>query len=458
MTIAGEPELHLCCRAETTKLLHVNYENFESLASGWRRKSLMNRRMNPQLKEGRTCLTSEQVALMAFGTGSITANIFYIQPLLSLIASTFGLSATSAGFIAMLSQLGTAFGMLIFVPLGDTKERRTLIVRLALAATVCLLGMATARNLWWLAMATFGIGLTAATVHVIIPYAAHLAPEERRGSIIGTVLSGLLLGILLARTVSGFLGAWFGWRFPYLVSALLMLVIAGLYRLRLPRSEPAANLSWLRLIRSTGKLLRTQPQLIESSLVGASFFGAFSAFWTTLVFFLSTPPYDYASGIAGLFGLVGAIGAAAAPFVGHRADRYGARSNILLSLIITALAFVVLWLCGRHIVGLVLGVILLDFGVQAGHVSNQTRIYGLLPEARSRLNMVYMICYFTAGAIGSWTGTLSWERFGWNGVCALGGLMILYGAVVHCFTSAPRRIKALFAVSDSNNLNCEEGD
>jgi predicted MFS family arabinose efflux permease len=214
-----------------------------------------------------------------------------------------------------------------------------------------------------------------------------------------------------------------------------MLTIAGLYRLRLPRSEPAANLTWPDLIRSTGKLIRTQPALVESSLIGASFFGAFSAFWTTLVFFLREPPYHYGSGVAGLFGLVGAVGAAAAPIVGRRADRHGVRSNITISLIIAALSFVVLWLYGNHMVGLIFGVILLDCGVQAGHVSNQTRIYGLLPEARSRLNMVYMICYFTAGAIGSYTGTFSWQHFGWNGVCALGGLMILLGAAVHTFTS-----------------------
>jgi predicted MFS family arabinose efflux permease len=232
--------------------------------------------MSQQPELSGTPLKTEHVALMAIGTGSIVANIYYIQPLLSLIASHFSISATSAGTLAMLTQLGTALGMFFFVPLGDTKERRGLIVQLLLAACICLVAMATARNLWWLATACFGIGLTAATVHVIVPYAAHLAPEARRGSVIGTVMSGLLLGILLARTVSGLLGAWFGWRLPYLLSAVLMLVIAALYRSRLPRSEPSSTLSWLLLIRSTGTLIRTQPVLIESSLIGASLFGAFS--------------------------------------------------------------------------------------------------------------------------------------------------------------------------------------
>ena len=380
-------------------------------------------------------LKTEHVVLMAIGTGGIVANIYYIQPLLSLIASHFAISATSAGTVAMLSQLGTALGMFFFVPLGDTKERRGLIVKLLLAACICLVAMATARNLWWLATASFGIGLTAATVHVIVPYAAHLAPKARRGSVIGTVMSGLLLGILLARTVSGLLGAWFGWRLPYLLSALLMLVIAALYRSRLPRSEPSSTLSWPQLIRSTGTLIRTQPVLVESSLVGASFFGAFSAFWTTLVFFLQRPPYHYGSAVAGLFGLVGAVGAAGAPLIGRRADRRGARGNITFALLIVLVAFVVLWMFGGHMAGLIIGVILLDFGVQAGHVSNQTRIYALLPEARSRLNMVYMICYFSAGAIGSYAGTACWQHLGWKGVCAFGVGMILFGAVIHTLSA-----------------------
>jgi predicted MFS family arabinose efflux permease len=391
--------------------------------------------MSQQPDSSNVPLKTEHIVLMAIGTGSIVANIYYIQPLLSLIASHFAISATSAGTIAMLSQLGTALGMFFFVPLGDTKERRGLIVKLLLAACICLVAMATARNLWWLATASFGIGLTAATVHVIVPYAAHLAPEARRGSVIGTVMSGLLLGILLARTVSGLLGAWFGWRLPYLLSALLMLVIAALYRSRLPRSEPSSRLSWPLLIRSTGTLIRTQPVLVESSLVGASFFGAFSAFWTTLVFFLQRPPYHYGSAVAGLFGLVGAVGAAGAPLIGRRADRRGARSNITFAFLIVLVAFVVLWLLGRHMAGLIIGVVLLDFGVQAGHISNQTRIYALLPEARSRLNMVYMICYFSAGAIGSYAGTVCWQHFGWKGVCALGVGMILFGAAIHTLSA-----------------------
>jgi predicted MFS family arabinose efflux permease len=371
------------------------------------------------------------VWLMAFSVGAVVANIYYIQPLLATIASTFRISVAKAGTIAMLTQFGAALGMLLFVPLGDTRERRRLIVGLLAAESVCLAAMASAQNFAWLAMASLGIGITTATVHVIVPFATHLASAARRGATIGAILGGLLFGILLARTLSGLLGEWVGWRAIYWLASGLMLLLAVAIRTGLPESQPELQLSWLKLIRSTSALIRQQPVLREATMLGAIFFCSFSAFWTTLVFFLQTPPYHYGSGVAGLFGLVGAAGAVCAPVVGRMADRYGARRNVLVSLIGTLISFVVLYLFGRHMGGLIAGVVLLDIGVQAGHVSNQTRIYALLPEARSRLNMVYMVCYFSAGALGSYAGSVLWQRFGWAGVCGLGCLLLLAGCVIY---------------------------
>ena len=381
------------------------------------------------------------VWLMAFSTGAIVANIYYIQPLLSAIAGTFHISVSRVGAVAMISQLGTALGMLFFVPLGDTKERRKLIVCLLVAAAVCLALMADAQTFLWLAVASFGIGLTGATVHVIVPFAAHLASPARRGATVGTVLGGLLFGILLARTFSGLLGAWAGWRAVYWLASILMVLLAAFLRWGLPSSQPELALSWAALIRSAVGLIRDQPVLREASLLGATFFCAFSAFWTTLVFFLEKPPYHYGAAAAGLFGLVGAGGAICAPFVGRIADRHGARRPILVALWLVLGSFVVLYLFGHHIVGLAAGVLLLDVGVQAGHTSNQTRIYGLIPEARSRLNMVYMICYFIAGAIGSYAGTILWEWFGWAGVCGLGCALPLMGFAIYASTQGTHRRK-----------------
>ena len=379
-------------------------------------------------------ISRAHIWLMSISVGAIVANIYYIQPLLSAIASTFRISVPQVGSVAMLTQLGAALGMLLFVPLGDTKERRRLIVSLLAVESVCLALMASAQSYLWLAVASFGIGISAAAVHLIVPFAAQLASPARRGTAVGAVLSGLLFGILLARTFSGFLGAWMGWRAIYWLASAMMLLLAVLIRWGLPRSKPTLKLSWPDLIHSSGVLIRTQPVLREAALLSAILFCAFSAFWTTLVFFLETPPYHYGSAVAGLFGLVGAAGAVCAPFIGRLADRYGARRNVLFALLITVGSFVVLYLFGKHMIGLIAGVILLDIGVQAGHVSNQTRIYGLLPEARSRLNMVYMICYFTAGAIGSFAGSILWHHFAWAGVCALGCVLSLAGCVVYAFT------------------------
>jgi len=374
--------------------------------------------------------------------GAIVANIYYIQPLLSAISSTFRISVPQVGIVAMLTQLGAASGMLFFVPLGDTHERRRLIVSLVVCEAVCLALMAGAQNYIWLALASLGIGIAASTVHLIVPFAAQLASPARRGAAVGAVLSGLLLGILLARTFSGLLGAWFGWRAIYWLASGIMLLFAVLIQMGLPRSKPTLKLSWPRLIQSAVVLVRTEPVLREATALSAILFCGFSAFWTTLVFFLETPPYHFGSAVAGLFGLVGAAGAICAPFVGRLADRYGARRNVLIAMLISLSSFVVLYFTGRHMAGLVAGVILLDIGVQAGHVSNQTRIYGLQPDARSRLNMVYMICYFTAGAIGSLGGSVLWHHFGWAGVCSFGGLLSLAGCGVYSATGSRERMRS----------------
>jgi len=380
--------------------------------------------------QGASDIHPGHVWLMAFSVAAIVANIYYIQPLLSAIAATFHKSASQVGSVAMATQLGAALGMLVFVPMGDTKERRSLIVCLLISASAFLVLVSTAQNLAWLALASFGVGIAGSTVHVIVPFAAHLASPARRGATVGAVLSGLLIGILLARTFSGLLGQWVGWRAVYWVAALLMLMLAALIRLRLPDSKPELKMTWPKLFRSAMLLVRDQPVLREASALGAIFFCAFSAFWTTLVFFLQTAPYHYGSGVAGMFGLVGAAGAVCAPFVGRIADRYGTRKSILAALVITLLSFLVFYFFGASIAGLIVGVMLLDVGVQSGHVSNQTRIYGLLPEARSRLNMVYMSCYFVAGAIGSAAGSMLWQRFGWLGVCGFGAALLVLGILI----------------------------
>jgi predicted MFS family arabinose efflux permease len=359
---------------------------------------------------------------MAIAVGWIVANIYYIQPLLADVARAFGLTVERAGAVAMLSQAGTAVGMFLFVPLGDKLERRRLVLLLLLGELVSLLFLATAGSFLALATAAFFMGAFAANVHVIVPFAAHLASPTQRGRVVGTVVAGILFGVLLARTFSGTVGAWLGWRMVYAIAAVGMLLLALVVRLMLPVSRPDSPLSWPELMRSTVGLIRRHPLLRESALLGALFFAGFSAFWTTLVFLLAGPAYHYpnASVAAGFFGLVGAIGAAGAPTIGHLADKHGPRFTIRVALWLTLAAFIFMGLAGQHLLGLIFGVIVMDLGVQCGHVSNQTRIYSLDPSARSRLNMVYMFCYFVGGGLGSYCGAVCWHAAGWPGVCGFG--------------------------------------
>lgn len=370
------------------------------------------------------------VHLLAFSVGIIVANIYYIQPLLAAMGQSFSATASMMGVVAMLTQVGTALGMLVFVPLGDSQDRRALLTALLSGACLALCGIATARNLLWIAVASFIVGACGAAVHVIVPFAAQLAPERSRGRVLGTVFSGLLLGILLARTFSGVVASYLGWRSVYWIAASAMLALLILLRARLPKLTPQNSLTWPALMRSLVTLVRDHAGLRESALLGSSLMCVFSAFWTTLVFLLQTPPYHYGSSVAGLFGLVGAAGALCAPLVGRFADRRGPRFTILLALLTTLASFLLLGAFGKVMAGLIAGVILLDIGVQSGHVANQTRIYALDATARSRLNTVYMFCYFTGGSIGSWIGALCWQYKGWSAVCAFSILVVACAVVV----------------------------
>jgi predicted MFS family arabinose efflux permease len=397
----------------------------------------------PLAERGKKALVPQTtVWLMAITVGVIVGNIYYIQPLLADIAHTFGLPVTQVGTVAMLSQAGTALGMFLFVPLGDKYERRSLILLLVMGEFVSLLLMATAPNGFWLGGAAFAVGAFAANVHIVVPFAAHLAAPQQRGRVVGTLVAGILFGVLLARTFSGSVGALLGWRAVYLIAAGAMLILAVVVRAKLPVSRPEVALTWPELMRSTLHLVRQYAVLRESALLGAMFFAAFSAFWTTLVFFLGGTSYHFASAsaAAGFFGLVGAVGAAGAPTIGHVADKHGPRFTIRFALWLSLFSFLFLGFAGKHLAGLIVGVILMDLGVQSGHVSNQTRIYSIDPSARSRLNMVYMFCYFIGGGLGSYLGAWCWHVAGWWGVCGF-GTTTLFLAVVVEFTYGRRAVR-----------------
>jgi len=380
------------------------------------------------------------VWVMAIGCGLTAANIYYHQPLLAQMAEYFSISAQRMGAISTLCQVGYGLGMLFFVPLGDLVERRGLMQIMLGLTTAALLAVAASPSFAWLAAASFALGALTITPQLIIPFAAGIAEPSERGRVVGTVMSGLLIGILGARTVSGFIGSYLGWREMHVIAALLMLGLMVAIQWWLPRSSPSAGgTSYGSLMWSLVGLIRDTPALRQSALYGAMVFGAFSVFWTTLAFHLAAPPFRYGADVVGLFGLIGAGGALAAPLVGTFADRRGSRWTIGLGLILCLGSFVLLAAFGWTLAGLVAGVILLDLGVQSAHVSNQTRIYGLQPEARSRLNTVYMVSFFFGGSLGSLAGAAAWTRFGWLGACATGSAFLIVALAVFATVGSGRR-------------------
>ena len=360
-------------------------------------------------------------------------NIYYCQPLLSEMGQSLGVSDRAIGYLPMWTQAGTALGMFTFVPLGDMFPRRRLIVVMSLVSALTVAMMAMAPNLAMVNAAGFVTGLAGIVPHLILPFAAKLAPVERRGQVVGTVLSGLLLGILLARVVSGFVGDMLGWRAMYWIATAAMIGLALALRYMLPYDHPEPGLSYAGLTRSIVHLVRTQTVLREAGIIGGLLFGAFSAFWATLVFFLATPPYHYGARVAGLFGLIGATGVLFAPWAGRLADRKGPAFTVTFAILTAIAAYAVFNFGGRYLAGLVPGVILLDLGVQTGHVANQTRIYALIPEARSRLNTVYMVTYFLGGSLGSALGAWGWSHWQWSGVCVAGALQLMIALFVRAW-------------------------
>lgn len=374
--------------------------------------------------------------LLTVAAGMAVANIYYCQPLLAAIAHSFTLSARGAGFLATLTQLGYGLGLLLIVPLGDSRERRSLMVLLLVLEAGALLGTACAPNVSWLTIASFIVGFLAVVPQIIVPFAASLASDETRARTVGTVLSGILIGVLLARLVGGFVGAELGWRAMYGIATGLMVLLALVLWRALPKRPASGGLPYLQLLASLWNIVRTEPALRPVCLFGGLTFAAFNVFWVTLAFFLQTPPYHFGSAIVGLFGVVGVVGAVAAPQVGRLADRTGKpRLTIGLGLLIVLLAFGVFWLFGSALWGLIVGVILLDLGAQTNLTSCQAIVQSLRPQARSRLNTIFMTTYFLGGAAGSALGSYGWSVGRWAGICLIGIVLLLSALLAFLLTS-----------------------
>ncbi|MDM1396004.1 MFS transporter [Myroides odoratimimus] len=376
-------------------------------------------------------LSKSNVLFMAAITGLIVANLYYCQPLIPLISEEFGVSEASAGTLTYLTQAGYAVGMFLMIPLGDMLERKKQIIITTIFATITLALTAVVQNFFLLQIISFVLGATSIVPQLVLPLAASLSSEEQRGKVIGTVVSGLLIGILFSRTLSGFVGVWLGWRGMFWIATIVSVVIVIMIQIRLPYNKPSFNGKVIDLYKSLFVLIREQPILRESTGITALAFAQFGAFWTTMVLLLHNQPFGYDSAVIGAFGLIGACGAFAAPLVGKVGGAGGARKLILYGIFMTFLSFVIFYFSSTSVIGLIIGIVLIDLGLQTIHVSNQTRIYSLLPEARNRLNTVYMSFSFLGTAFGSAFGLYLWKFFGWSGVCIGGMCLALLSLVVY---------------------------
>ncbi|WP_448046345.1 MFS transporter [Bradyrhizobium liaoningense] len=386
----------------------------------------------------RASALSRPVALLfSVACGLAVANVYYAQPLLDTMGDEFGISHSAVGLIITMTQIGYGFGLLLLVPLGDLIDRRRLIVAQSLLSVIALVCVALAPSGALMLVGMTAVGLLAVVTQVLVAHAASLAGPTERGGIVGTVTGGIIIGILLARTVSGTLSDLFGWRSVYLVSAAATLAVIALLAKVLPQ-QPMSSVqtSYPHLIASVFALFVEEPILRTRAILAFLVFFAITVLWTPMVLPLSSPPYSLSHTAVGLFGLAGAAGAVGAGYTGRLADRGHAQRTTGIALAIMLLSWLPIALLSYSLWCLIVGVVATDFGLQAVHVSNQSLIYRVRPEAQSRLTAGYMIFYSIGCATGSIVSTLVYAEAEWLGVCLLGATVT---AIALVFWARTRR-------------------
>jgi len=372
-------------------------------------------------------LSRQLIFLMAISVGLAVACIYYSQPILGIFVASGVGSSKEIGWIPTLTQLGYAVGILFLAPLGDRYNRKTIILIKAAILAVSLLGFAISSGLPLMLITSLLIGICATMAQDIIPAAASLAPENQRGKIVGTVMTGLLLGILLSRVISGFVADLFSWRYVFLVAALSVAICLVAIARGMPSFTPTTRLAYTDLIKSLFSLLVKYPALRAAALAQGLLAAGFSAFWSTLAVMLHAAPFNMSSSVAGAFGLAGAAGALAAPFAGKFADKLGARHIVRFGTLITTGFFLLMALgsqldVGLALIVLVIGTVGFDLGVQVSLIGHQTIVYGLDAAARSRLNAVLLSGMFIGMSAGSAVGAVLLAGWGWTAVTVFGAL------------------------------------
>jgi len=375
-------------------------------------------------------MTPARTLLFAVAGGAAVGNLYWAQPLLDDIASSLGTSAAVAGLLVTLTQVGYALGILLVVPLGDVLDRRRLIPGVLVASAVALLFAAVAPSFAVLLVALALVGLTTVAGQLLIPLAGDLTDPSSRGRVVGTIASGVLTGILVSRTVSGLVADAFGWRAIYVVAAVAALLFAVLLRRAIPELNRRDRVRYPTLIASVFRAVAAHRAVRVTLVISSAMFAVFTMFWTALTFLLSAEPFGYSTSAIGLVGLAGLAGAVAAQRVGRLHDRGVSVPVTGAAIAVVLVSLVVAGLGARSIVVVLVAVVLLDVGVQATNVLNQTRLFAIDPAARSRLNTAFVTANFIGGAIGSALASVLWNAGGWTAVTVGGAVLVGFALTV----------------------------
>ncbi len=350
---------------------------------------------------------------MSIAAGICVANIYYNQPILNDISKNFKVSPGEAGIISVLAQAGYGLGLFFLTPLGDKVNRKKLIIFLMAALVAVLVGTTFVQNFFWLCVFSLLTGLLGVAAQVILPMAASM-DSKNRGRTVGIIFTGILVGILAARVISGFIAGWLNWRYVYGFSAIMVLLCMAMIQFALPNVTPAYKGNYGSLLASTLNQFKRFPLIRKTALLGALVFGLFCSFWTTLTFHLSGEPFNYKTDVIGLFGILAIGGAMLAPIFGKLADKGNPKKSLIFSVTLILAGVILIQIYPLSVVAFVISVLLLDVGVQATQVTNVATIYTLDETAHSRINTAYMTTYFIGGALGSLAGLQSWNAGGWT--------------------------------------------
>jgi predicted MFS family arabinose efflux permease len=378
-----------------------------------------------------------KIIMMAVIAGAVITNIYCTQPILPLIKANLGVDLAMVDLVAAAALLGFSTGLALLLPLGDRFDRRKLVLAQIACAFVFAIAASVSPGIWALIAASFGLGIVSCVPQQLVPFAAVMSSPHQRGRNVGTVVSGIMVGILLGRTIAGVVGAAFGWRAVYGMEAAFMVPVWIAAAKLLPQGTPSTDLSYGRLLASLWPLARDHRPIRESMIIQALLWACFNAFWVNLAALLASGPWHLGSAWAGGFGIIGAAGAFAASLGGHISDRRGARHVVGLSIGIVTLAYLLLAGANSSMALLVIGVIVLDIGVQAGLVSNQTRAFAVDHKAQGRINSLYMTATFFGGAVGATISGWLMSHFGWTGIVAFGIALGLVAAAIHWVAAPP---------------------